>query len=102
MVKGHQVEIVPPDEVNSMDLAADVPGLELADVQFAPLAATASPTVLAQALSVIAGALAGALVGWLLIGWRSVRISWLEHHDFHGHQRGLLAAQITLAHQKSR
>ena len=28
VVNGQQVEIVPPDEVNSIDLAADVPGFE--------------------------------------------------------------------------
>jgi hypothetical protein len=75
MVNGQRVEIVPPDEVNSIDLvAADVPGLEQAEVRFAPLAATGRPTVLAQALAVMAGALAAVAVGLFLIRWRSVRI----------------------------
>jgi hypothetical protein len=74
VVKGRQVEIVSPDEVNSIDSAADAPGLEQPEVHLTPLAASASPTLLAQALSVIAGALAGAAVGWLLIvEWGAAR-----------------------------
>ena len=98
VVKGRQVQIVSPDEINSIDLAADAPRLEQTDVQSAPLAASASPTALAQALSVIAGALAGALVGWLLIAWKLVRTSRLEHHF----QRSSLEphpAQVPLGHQ---
>jgi hypothetical protein len=79
MFNARWVEIVSPDEVNSIDLAADTPGLdEQADVRSAPLAASANVTSLAQALSVIAGALAGLSVGLLLIRWRSERISRLE------------------------
>jgi hypothetical protein len=81
MVNGQRVEIVSPDEVNSIDLAADTPGLdEQADVRSAPLAASANVTSLAQALSVIAGALTGLSVGLFLIRWRSERISRLELH----------------------
>jgi len=67
MVNGQRVEIVSPDEVNSIDLAAKTPGLEQADVRSAPLATRANVTSLAQALSVIAGALAGLSVGLFLI-----------------------------------
>jgi hypothetical protein len=55
LVNGQQ--IVSPDEVNSIDLAADVPGLEQA------ASIRASPTLLAQALSVIGGALAAVALG---------------------------------------
>jgi hypothetical protein len=73
---GRRVEIVSPDEVNSIDLAADAPGLDRADMRSARQAAnvSASPTLLAQALSVIAGALAALAVGLFLIGRRAVRI----------------------------
>lgn len=136
VANGQRVEIVSPDELNSIDLAADAPGLEQADVkadlaaaapqqtddqvidanqvnvkvdavavappeQAAPRAASASPTLLAQALSVIAGALAGASVGLFLIGWRSVRISRLDYCDLHRHRRSSLIphpAQIILRH----
>ena len=74
-VNDQRVEIVSPDEVNSIDLAADMPG-----VRSAPLAASANVTSLAQALSVIAGALTGLSVGLFLIRWRSERISRLELH----------------------
>jgi hypothetical protein len=63
VVNGRRVEIVSPDEVNSIDLAAYAPGSEQ------------SASVSAQFLSTTAGALAGALVGWWLIGWRSLRHS---------------------------
>ena len=69
VVNGRQVEIVSPEEINSIDLAAGVPGLEQA------ASVGASPTLLAQALSVIAGALAAVAFGLFLIRWRSVRIS---------------------------
>jgi hypothetical protein len=76
VVNGRRVEVVSPDEVNSIDLAAEAPGLERADRRFARPAATvsASPTLLAQALSVIAGALAALAVGLFLIGRTAVRI----------------------------
>jgi hypothetical protein len=83
VVKGQRVEIVSPDEVNSIDLAADVSRLEQADVQFAPRTASGGPTLQAQALSVMAGALAGLAVGLFLIGWRSVRISWRKHYTLY-------------------
>ena len=103
VVNGQRIEIVSPDEVNSLDRAADVPSAGQRDVKRDALAApfertadqlikvqqadavaieqpalravSVSPTLLAQALSVIAGALAGAAVGWWLIGWNPVRIS---------------------------
>ena len=78
VVNGQQVEIVSPDEVNSIDLATETPGLEQADVRSAPLAASANVTSLASALSVISGALAGLSVGLFLIRWNSKRISVLE------------------------
>jgi hypothetical protein len=76
VVNGRRVEIVSPDDVNGIDLAADAPGLERADLRSARPAASvsASPTLLAQALSVIAGALAALLVGLFLIGRTAVRI----------------------------
>jgi hypothetical protein len=79
-VKGQRVEIVSPDEVNGIDLAADAPGLERADVRSARPATSvsASPTLLAQALSVIAGALAALAVGLFLIGRTAVRIPRVE------------------------
>jgi hypothetical protein len=66
VVKGQQVEIVSPDEVNSIDLQSE------------PRAGSAGPTLLAQALSVMAGALAALAVGLFLIGRRAVRISSVE------------------------
>jgi hypothetical protein len=79
-VNGRLVEIVSPDEVNSIDLAVNAPGLEPADLRSARPAASvsASPPLLAQALSVIAGALAALLVGLFLIGRRAVRIPRIE------------------------
>jgi hypothetical protein len=68
VVNGQRVDIVSPDEVNSIDLATNATGLEQA------ANVSASPTLLAQALSVIAGALAAVAVGLLLIGRRSVPI----------------------------
>ena len=78
MINGQRVEIVPPDEVNSLDLAAETPGLEQADVRSALLATGANVTSLAQALSVISGALAGLSVGLFLIRRSSERISGLK------------------------
>ena len=76
VVNGQWVEIVSPDEVNSID--AETPGLEQADVRSTPLTTRANVTSLAQALSVISGALAGLSVGLLLIRRSSERISALE------------------------
>jgi hypothetical protein len=76
VVNGQWVEIVSPDEVNSID--AETPGLEQADVRSAPLTTRANVTSLAQALSVISGALAGLSVGLFLIRRSSERISGLE------------------------
>ncbi|MGB6285860.1 MAG: hypothetical protein WBG18_15820 [Xanthobacteraceae bacterium] len=76
VVNGQWVEIVSPDEVNSID--AETPGLEQADVRSAPLATRANVTSLAQALSLISGALAGLSVGLFLIRRSSERISGLE------------------------
>jgi len=59
VVKGQQVEIVSPDEVKSIDLRSEPAG----------------PTLLAQTLSVMAGALAALADGLFLIGRRAVRIS---------------------------
>jgi hypothetical protein len=78
VVNGQRVEIVSPDEVNSIDLAAETPGLEEAEVRSAPLTTRANVTSLAQALSVISGALAGLSVGLFLIRRSSERISGLE------------------------
>jgi hypothetical protein len=78
VVNGQRVEIVSPDEVNGIDLAAETPGLEQADVRSAPLATRANVTSLAQVLSVISGALAGLSVGLFLIRRSSERISGLE------------------------
>jgi hypothetical protein len=72
VVNGHWVEIVSPAEVNSID--AETPG----DVRSAPVATRANVTSLAQAMSVISGALAGLSVGLLLIRRSSERISGLE------------------------
>jgi hypothetical protein len=65
VVNGQWVEIVSPDEVNSID--AETPSLEQADVRSAPLTTRANVTSLAQALSLISGALAGLSVGLFLI-----------------------------------
>jgi hypothetical protein len=75
VVNSQWVEIVSPDEVNSID--AETPGLEQADVRSAPLTTRANVS-LAQALSVISGALAGLSVGLFLIRRSSERISGLE------------------------
>jgi hypothetical protein len=72
-VNGQQIEIVSPGELNKIDLTADASSL--ADVRSPPT------TVLAQALSTMAGALAGLSVGLFLIRWRSVRISKLGLHE---------------------
>ena len=74
VVNGQWVEIGSPDEVNSID--AETSGLE--HVRSAPLTTRANVTSLAQALSVISGALAGLSVGLLLIRRSSERISGLE------------------------
>jgi hypothetical protein len=80
VVNGQQIEIVSPGELNTIDLTADAPRLEQADVRSPPPDTRATTTLLAQALSTIAGALAGLSVGLFLIQWRSVRISRLELH----------------------
>ena len=80
MVKGWQIEIVSPGELNKIDLTADTSRLEQAGVRPPPLVGRATTTLLAQALSTIAGALAGLSVGLFLIRWRSVRISRLGLH----------------------
>jgi hypothetical protein len=66
VVKDQSVEIVSVDQVNGIDVAAD---------RRAPGQAknmTASRNVWAQALSVIAGALAGAAFGLFLISWLEI------------------------------
>jgi len=80
MVNGQQIEIVSPGELNKIDLTADTSRLEQAGVRPPPLVGRATTTLLAQALSTIAGALAGLSVGLFLIRWRSVRISRLGLH----------------------
>ena len=80
MVNGQQIEIVSPGELNKIDLTADKSSLEQAGVRSPPLDRRTTTTVLAQALSTIAGALAGLSVGLFLIRWRSVRISRLGLH----------------------
>jgi hypothetical protein len=79
VVNGQRVEIVSPDEVNSIDLAADMSDLERVDGERAPPVQSALRVTradqTAQVFSAIAGALTAALVGWFLIGWRRVRIS---------------------------
>jgi len=72
MVNGQQIEIVSPGELNKIDLTADTSRLEQAGVRSPPLDRRATTTLLAQALSTIAGALAGLSVGLFLIRWRSV------------------------------
>jgi hypothetical protein len=64
---GQQVEIVSPDELNSIDLAADARAPEQAT-----RVAAASPSLLAQALSIIGGALAGLAVGLFLMRWLAI------------------------------
>lgn len=78
-VNGQQIEIVSPGELNKIDLTADASSL--AGVPSPPLNTRATTTVLAQALSTMAGALAGLSVGLFLIRWRSVRISKLGLHE---------------------
>jgi hypothetical protein len=80
VVNGQQIEIVSPDELNKIDLTADTPSLGQADVRSPPLNTRATTTLLAQALSTIAGVLAGLSVGLFLIRWRSARISKLGLH----------------------
>jgi len=78
VVNGQQIEIVSAGELNRIDLTADTSSL--AGVRSPPLDRRTTTTVLAQALSTIAGALAGLSVGLFLIRWRSVRISRLGLH----------------------
>jgi hypothetical protein len=78
-VNGQQIEIVSPGELNKIDLTADASSL--AGVRSPPLNTRATTTALAQALSTMAGALAGLSVGLFLIRWRSVRISKLGLHE---------------------
>lgn len=66
VVKGGKVEIVSADEVNGNDFA----GNPRAPGQATNM--TASQNVSAQALSVIAGALAGVAVGLFLISWLEI------------------------------
>ena len=66
VVKGHKVEIVSADEVSGIDLPAHPPGPGQATSM------TASQNVSAQALSVIAGGLAGVAVGLFLISWLEI------------------------------
>ena len=66
VLKGGKVEIVSADEVNGIDLAADPSGPGQAK------SITASQNVSAQALSVVAGALAGVAVGLFLISWLEI------------------------------
>ena len=80
MVNGQQIEIVSSGELNKIDLTADTSRLEQAGVRSPPLVGRATTTLLAQALSTIAGALAGLSVGLFLIRGRSVRISRLGLH----------------------
>ena len=81
MVKGRQIEIVSPGELNKIDLTADPSSLEQAGVRSPPLDRRATTTLLAQALSTIAGVLAGLSIGLFLIRWRSARISKLGLHN---------------------
>ena len=78
VVNGQQIEIVSAGELNRIDLTADTSSL--AGVRSPPLDRRTTTTVLAQALSTIAGALAGLSVGLFLIRWKSVRISRLGLH----------------------
>jgi hypothetical protein len=71
VVNGQQIEIVSADELNTIDLTADTPSLELAGVRSPPIGTRATTTLLAQALPLIAGALAGLSVGLFLIRWSS-------------------------------
>jgi len=70
VVNGQQIEIVSADELNTIDLT-DTPSLELAGVRSPPIGTRATTTLLAQALPLIAGALAGLSVGLFLIRWSS-------------------------------
>jgi hypothetical protein len=74
VVNGQEIEIVSPSELNTIDLATDTSSLEQAALRSPPVDTRATTTLLAQALSTIAGALAGLSVGLFLIKWRSVRI----------------------------
>jgi hypothetical protein len=76
-VNGQQIEIVSPGELNKIDLTADASSLD--GVRSPPLNTRATTT--AQALSTMAGALAGLSVGLFLIRRRSVRISKLGLHE---------------------
>jgi hypothetical protein len=71
VVNGQQIEIVSADELNTIDLTADTPSLELAGARSPPIGTRATATLLAQALPLIAGALAGLSVGLFLIRWSS-------------------------------
>jgi len=71
VVNGQQIEIVSADELNTIDLTADTPSLEQAGVRSPPIGTRATTTLLAQALPLIAGALAGLSVGLFLIRWSS-------------------------------
>jgi hypothetical protein len=66
VVKGQQIEIVSADEVNTIDLSADRLGPGQAK------GINAGRNVSAQALAVIAGALAGAAFGLFLISWLEI------------------------------
>jgi len=69
VVNGQQIEIVSADELNTIDLTADTPSF--AGVPSSPIGTRATTTLLAQALPLIAGALAGLSVGLFLIRWSS-------------------------------
>jgi hypothetical protein len=71
VVNGQQIEIVSADELNTIDLTADTPSLEVAGARSPPIGTRATATLLAQALPLIAGALAGLSVGLFLIRWSS-------------------------------
>jgi hypothetical protein len=71
VVNGQQIEIVSADELNTIDLTADTPSLELAGVRSSPIGTRATTTLRAQALPLITGALAGLSVGLFLIRWSS-------------------------------
>jgi hypothetical protein len=66
VVKGQQIEIVSADEVNTVDLSADRLGPGQAK------GINAGRNVSAQAMAVIAGALAGAAFGLFLISWLEI------------------------------
>jgi hypothetical protein len=81
VVNGQQVEVVSPDDANSIDLAANMRDRK----SFADDAAggalpaqsgvTSANQTEEQVLAAIAGALTAAGVGWFVIGRRRVRIS---------------------------